>query len=75
MDALDVLRRALQSGGGGATRDEATGDIVIGQGGTRISGKTPTRLASSKDGSWYTVEALWFAVKHREDNANRSDSH
>ena len=68
LDALDVLRRALQSGGGGATRDEATGDIVIGQGGTRISGKTPTRLASSKDGSWYTVEALWFAVKHREDN-------
>lgn len=68
MDSLDLLRRAFQSGGGGATRDEATGDIVLGATGTRVSGKTPTRLASGKDKSWYTLETLWFGFVRREDD-------
>ena len=68
MDSLDLLRRAFQSGGGGATRDEATGDIVLGATGTRVSGKTPTRLVSGKDKSWYTLETLWFGFMRREDD-------
>jgi len=71
MDSLDLLRRALQSGGGGATRDAATGDVILTASGIRIPGKTPTRLASGrKEGSWYTVEMLWFAVAQRHDNVS-----
>ena len=68
MDSLDLLRRAFQSGGGGATRDAATGEIVLGATGTRVSGKTPTRLASGKDRAWYTLETLWFGYVHRDDD-------
>lgn len=68
MDSLDLLRRAFQSGGGGATGDAATGEIVLGATGTRVSGKTPTRLASGKDRAWYTLETLWFGYVHRDDD-------